>query len=49
MRLSERELEAYEDRAREGGVSLAELFDRASNTIERNMARAAEASRRTLH
>ncbi|UIN38407.1 hypothetical protein [Methylobacterium oryzae] len=49
MRLSEKELEAYEQRAKEGGMSILELFDRASDTIERNMARAQEAKRRTLH
>jgi hypothetical protein len=49
MHLSERELEAYEQRASEGGMSALELFDRASDTIERNVARMRSETGTTLH
>lgn len=49
MRLSEKELEAYTQRAKEGGVSVLELFDRASVTIERNLARLRSSTGTTLH
>lgn len=49
MRLSEEKLEAYEQRATEGGVSVLELFDRASVTIERNLARLRSGTVTTLH
>jgi len=49
MRLSEKELEAYEQRAREGGITVQELFDRASNAIERNLVRLRSLTGTTLH
>ncbi|MBP2498279.1 MULTISPECIES: hypothetical protein [Methylobacterium] len=49
MRLSEKELAAYEQRAREGGITILELFDRASERIERNLARMRSETGTTLH
>lgn len=49
LRLSELELRAYHQRAREAGISIADLLDRASDTIERNIARLRSDTGTTLH
>jgi hypothetical protein len=49
MRLSGKELEAYEQRAREGAMSVLELFERASDAIERNLVRLRSQTGTTLH
>nr|WP_042670016.1 hypothetical protein [Methylobacterium sp. B34] len=49
MRLSELELEAYAQRAREHGISVLELFDRASERIERNLVRLRSETGTILH